>query len=47
MNKDEGLSFVLSPIQLAAMVRHQTVSEGEILSHRLWGGLGVVCNIIW
>ena len=45
MNKDEGLSFVLSPVQLAAIVRYETVSEGEVLSNRLWGGLSVVGSV--
>nr|WP_242634134.1 hypothetical protein [Pantoea allii] len=45
MNEDEGLTFALSPVQMAAIVRRNTVSEGETLSNRLWGGLGVVSGV--
>jgi len=45
MSEDEGLRIVLSPVQLAAIIRNQTVNEGETLSNRLWGGLGVVGSV--
>lgn len=41
MNEDEGLTLALSPMQIAAIVRRNTISEGETLSNRLWGGLGL------
>ncbi|HAT23722.1 MAG: RNase A-like domain-containing protein [Pantoea sp.] len=45
MNEDEGLTLALSPVQIAAIVRRNTISEGETLSNRLWGGLGVVSGV--
>lgn len=45
MNENEGLTFALSPVQMAAIVRRKNVSKGEILSNRLWGGLGVVGSV--
>ncbi|WP_242549938.1 hypothetical protein [Pantoea agglomerans] len=45
MNEDEGLTFALSPVQMAAIVRRKTVSQGETLSNRLWGGLGIVGGV--
>jgi len=45
MDEDEGLTFALSPVQMAAIVRRNTVSEDETLSNRLWGGLGVVGGV--
>lgn len=45
MNEDEGLIFALSPVQIAAIVRRKTVSQGETFSNRLWGGLGVVGGV--
>lgn len=40
MTDDDGLTVALSPVQLAAILRRGTVSEGETLSNRLWGGVG-------
>lgn len=45
MNEDKGLTFALSPVQMAAIVRRKTVSQGETLSNRLWGGLGIVDGV--
>jgi hypothetical protein len=39
---DEGLSIVLSPTQLAAILSGQAITEGEMVTNRLWGGLKVV-----
>lgn len=39
---DEGLTVVLSPVQLAAVLSGQEITEGETRSSRLWGGLKVL-----
>lgn len=39
---EEGLTVVLSPVQLAAVLSGQAISDGEMLSNRLWGGLKVL-----
>jgi len=46
MDQDEGLTFALSPVQVTAIVNHSTVSRGETISNRLWGGLGMVSGIV-
>lgn len=45
MNDDDGLTLAISPVQLAAILRRGTVSEGETLSNRLWGGVGVLGGV--
>lgn len=45
MTDDDGLTVALSPVQLAAILRRGTVSEGETLSNRLWGGVGVFWEV--
>ncbi|PMC18320.1 RNase A-like domain-containing protein [Oligella urethralis] len=37
MQSEEGLQLVLTPVQLAAILSDQSVSEGETISNRLWG----------
>ena len=37
MQSEEGLQFVLTPVQLTAVLSDQSVSEGETISNRLWG----------
>ncbi|WP_158782352.1 RNase A-like domain-containing protein [Pantoea sp. BAV 3049] len=39
---DDGIKIVMSPVQLAAALSDKTVTEGETLSNRLLGGLGLV-----
>lgn len=39
---DEGLSLVLSPTQLAAILSGQAITEDETISNRLWGGLKIL-----
>jgi len=39
---DGGISIVMSPVQLAAVLSDKTVTEAETLSNRLLGGLGVL-----
>lgn len=46
METDEGMKIVLSPVQLAALLSDKSVSEGETLSNRLYGGLGLAGGIV-
>ena len=46
MHEDEGLTVTLSPVQMAAILHGKTISEGETMSNRLWGGLGVVSGVV-
>lgn len=39
MDEDNGLRVALSPVQMAAVLSDRTVSEGETLSNRIYGGL--------
>lgn len=36
---DDGLTIALSPVQLAAILSDQPISEGETAANRVWGGL--------
>jgi len=42
----EGLQIVMSPVQLAAVLSHKTVTEAETLQNRLLGGLGVALSTV-
>lgn len=46
MDTDDGLKIILSPVQLAALLSDRSVSEGETLSNRLYGGLGLAGSIV-
>lgn len=46
MQTQDGLTVTISPVQMAAILRGKTVSEGETMSNRLWGGLGVVSGVV-
>lgn len=46
MATEEGLSAVLSPVQLAAVMSDRSVTEGETLSNRLFGGLGLAGGVV-
>lgn len=46
MQTQDGLTVMISPVQMAAILRGKTVSEGETMSNRLWGGLGVVSGVV-
>ncbi|EOY5742883.1 RNase A-like domain-containing protein [Enterobacter ludwigii] len=46
MQTEEGLTVTLSPVQMAAILHGQTISEGETMSNRLWGGLGVLNGVV-
>ncbi|MBR8459242.1 hypothetical protein KDW07_19015 [Burkholderia dolosa] len=43
---DGEVPIVLSAAQLAAVLKRQTISPGEMLSNRLWGGLQVVGGVL-
>ncbi|RQV10143.1 hypothetical protein DF047_10340 [Burkholderia cenocepacia] len=43
---DGEVQIVLSAAQLAAVLKRQTISPGEMLSNRLWGGLQVVGGVL-
>nr|WP_167387230.1 hypothetical protein [Serratia ficaria] len=46
MAKEEGLRVVFSPVQLAAAMSDKNVTEGETLSNRLFGGLGLAGGVV-
>ncbi len=41
-----GVRIVLSPVQMAAVLSDESISEGETLSNRLWGGLGLAGGVV-
>ena len=43
---DDGIKIVMSPVQLAAVLSDKSVTEGETLSNRLYGGLGLVMGTL-
>ncbi|MBR8056419.1 RNase A-like domain-containing protein [Burkholderia dolosa] len=43
---DGDVRIVLSAAQLAAVLKRQTISPGEMLSNRLWGGLQVAGGVL-
>lgn len=43
---EEGLILALSPVQLAAVLSHHNVTEAEILSNRLLGGLELALGAV-
>lgn len=46
MNEDNGLIIALSPVQMAAVLSDKSISEGEMLSNRLFGGLGLAGGVV-
>ena len=42
----EGLQIVLSPVQMAGILHNASISEGEVLSNRLWGGVGLAGGML-
>jgi hypothetical protein len=40
----EGLTIVLSPVQLAAVLSDRPISDGENTANRLWGGLKLLAG---
>ncbi|SMP80990.1 hypothetical protein SAMN02744783_04777 [Serratia sp. CC22-02] len=43
---EEGLKVAFSPVQLAAVMSNKSVTEGETLSNRLFGGLGLAGGVV-
>lgn len=43
---DDGIKVVMSPVQLAATLSDKSVTEGETLSNRLYGGLGLIMGTL-
>ncbi len=43
---DDGIKVVMSPVQLAAALSDKSVTEGETLSNRLYGGLGLIMGAL-
>ncbi|MEW6483619.1 MAG: RNase A-like domain-containing protein [Pseudomonadota bacterium] len=43
---DDGIKIVISPVQLAAVLTDSSVTDGETLSNRLYGGLGLVMGTL-
>jgi hypothetical protein len=46
VNESDGVRVVLSAPQLAAVLARQSISQTEMLSNRLWGGLQVVGGVL-
>lgn len=42
MNEDSSISIVLTPVQLAAVLQGESISNEATLSNRLWGTLTLV-----
>lgn len=42
---DEGLTVALTPVQLAAVLQGEDLSESDMLSNRIWGGVNVVFGV--
>jgi hypothetical protein len=45
-NAEDGVRVVMSPVQLAAVLSRQSISQSEMLTNRLWGGLQVVGGVL-
>ncbi|SMG59389.1 RNase A-like domain-containing protein [Paraburkholderia susongensis] len=46
VNESDGFRVALSAPQLAAILARQSISQSEMLSNRLWGGLQVVGGVL-
>lgn len=46
MEDNNGVRIALSPVQLAAILSDKSVSEGETMSNRLWGGVDLLGGVI-
>lgn len=46
MTQEEAIRIVLSPVQMAAVLTNESLSESETLTNRLWGGLRVVGGLV-
>lgn len=43
---DDGIKIMMSPVQLTAVISDKTVTEGETLSNRLYGGLNLALGTL-
>lgn len=43
--EDEGLTIALTPVQMAAVLQGEDLSESDMLSNRVWGGVNVVFGV--
>ncbi|MBP2200341.1 hypothetical protein JOJ88_005882 [Pantoea cypripedii] len=46
MDNEYGIKVALSPVQMAAVLSDKSISEGETLSNRLFGGLGLAGGVV-
>ncbi|CAX56819.1 RNase A-like domain-containing protein [Erwinia pyrifoliae] len=46
MDDEYGIKLALSPVQMAAVLSDKSISEGETLSNRLFGGLGLAGGVV-
>ncbi len=46
MDNEYGLRVAMSPVQMAAVLSDRSISEGETLSNRLFGGLGLAGGVV-
>ncbi|OWS75984.1 hypothetical protein CBW22_09360 [Pantoea sp. VS1] len=45
MDENDGLKIAVSPVHMAAVLSDKNISEGETLSNRLFGGLGLIGGV--
>lgn len=45
MDNENGIVIAMSPVQMAAALSDKSVSEGETMSNRLHGGLGLAGGV--
>lgn len=45
MDNENGIVMAMSPVQMAAALSDKSVSEGETISNRLYGGLGIAGGV--
>ena len=46
MSDNSQLQVALSPVQLAAVLSERSISEGETLSNRIWGGVALAGGVV-
>ncbi|WP_416414116.1 RNase A-like domain-containing protein [Pantoea sp. App145] len=46
MDNEYGIKVALSPVQMAAVLSDKSISAGETLSNRLFGGLGLAGGVV-
>ncbi|MFZ4834804.1 RNase A-like domain-containing protein [Rouxiella sp. Mn2063] len=43
---DNGIKIVMFPVQLAAVMSDETVTEGQTFTNRIWGGVGFLGGVL-